>query len=81
MQETSRLGISVSKKIGNAVKRNRIKRLIRESFRQGRYKNSSIDFLVTVSTRNFNKKNKESFLDLELSVVDDFEAGLEKIFK
>ena len=29
----SRLGITVSKKIGNAVKRNKVKRLVREFFR------------------------------------------------
>ena len=29
-----RLGITVSKKVGKSVKRNRVKRLIRESFRQ-----------------------------------------------
>lgn len=32
-KETKRLGITVTKKVGNAVKRNRIKRLIREFFR------------------------------------------------
>ena len=32
-KETRRLGITVTKKAGNAVKRNRIKRLIREFFR------------------------------------------------
>lgn len=42
----SRLGITATKKIGNAVKRNRIKRLIREFFRLNRNRfKASTDFI------------------------------------
>jgi ribonuclease P protein component len=33
---TSRLGVTVSSRVGNAVVRNRVKRLVREIFRAGR---------------------------------------------
>ncbi|KPA19515.1 Riibonuclease P [Candidatus Magnetomorum sp. HK-1] len=50
--EAARLGITVTKKIGNAVVRNRIKRLIREFFRKNRHKlTQNYDFNVIVKHR------------------------------
>ncbi len=45
----SRLGLSVPKRVGNAVNRNKIKRLCREAFRQVQHNFSTpIDILITV---------------------------------
>ncbi len=43
-----RLGITVTKKCGKAVRRNRWKRLIREAYRQHRHELPAADFVVTV---------------------------------
>lgn len=46
-KETNRLGVSVSKKVGNSVVRHRIARLIRESFRLDKDKFcDGFDFVV-----------------------------------
>ena len=51
-QGRPRIGITVTKKIGNAVVRNRIKRLVRESFRSNRH--------VIVENRDINVIAKKS---------------------
>ena len=50
-QETNRLGISVSKRVGNSVVRHRLMRLIREAYRLHEEKfNSGLDIVVVART-------------------------------
>lgn len=45
-KDNSRLGITVTRKVGNAVQRNRLKRLTREFYRQTRNKYSKCDYSI-----------------------------------
>lgn len=52
MLEYNRLGITVSTKIGNAVTRNRIKRLIREAYRLHEFQLvDGMDFVIVARSR------------------------------
>ncbi len=56
-----RLGVSVGKNVGNAVARNRVKRLIREAFRQNQEKlPAGHDYLVMMSAQWLGKLNDSS---------------------
>lgn len=49
--DEARLGISVSKKVGNAVVRNKVKRFLRESFRESSLRGIPYDILIVASPR------------------------------
>lgn len=75
----TRLGLSVSKKVGNAVQRNRVKRILREEFRNSSVRNLNLDILVVASPRlksGWSDKEKNSS-----NVRESWQLGIEAIKK
>ena len=60
----TRIAMSISKKVGPANQRNRLKRLVRESFRISKVKNSGLDILFVVSPNIF-RPGRNAVIDRE----------------
>ena len=69
-KQWNRLGISVQRKVGGAVQRNRIKRIIREVFRKNRHLfPQNADVVVTVRP-GFSVRGSNDFQHMVSAVMD-----------
>ena len=68
----TRMGITVSGKVGNSVVRNRIKRLLREFFRRHRRQlGAGLDFLVIARKSASEISSRSIAEELRQSLIDD----------
>jgi len=74
--ENTRLGITVTKKVGNAVQRNRIKRVVREVFRRNRHLFPPSHDVVFIAKRDADAIGYDSLLnELRCAAVKLKEGG------
>jgi ribonuclease P protein component len=69
----SRLGLSVSKKVGNSPTRNRFKRILRDLYRNSSIRNLDLDILLVVSfTRSLVNESQETKESVLLNNTSEF---------
>ncbi len=72
-----RLGLSLSRRVGPAVTRNRLKRLLREWFRENRAKIGNFDLHIIVRTHN--NLSQQSLTDRRRGIEDDLKRFISYI--
>lgn len=69
----TRLGLTVSKKVGNSCARNRVKRRVREFFRHNRSMlPSGIDVVIIATNGSSELKTREIFEELNRALIQRF---------
>ena len=82
-QKCTRIGLAVSRKVGNAVTRNKARRILREEFRLSSFKQLGIDTLVIIKTGKIVKEiqsRKIFFANLKRSLYYCFKKIEEKSY-
>ena len=78
-KEITRIGMAVTKKYGKACKRNRAKRIMRDTFRTSEFKNHGYDIVIAMNLKKI-KKEKLDFPYIESmineSIFDAFKKNL-----
>ncbi|MAZ49332.1 MAG: ribonuclease P protein component [Halobacteriovoraceae bacterium] len=73
-----RLGLAISRKFGNAVKRNDLKRRVREKFRTTNFVGNNLDILVTVNQKAWSQRSDDGSR-VETSLRKDIERGFSSL--
>ncbi len=66
----TRIGISVPKRVGTAVKRNRVKRLVREVFRKNKYKFTEPHDIVAAAKKGAEELSYKDVEKIFLSLIN-----------